>query len=48
MRDEFEFSDGIARDMMVDGVIGYTNDGGYEITPVIYEEALELTEVLHK
>lgn len=42
--DDFDFSNNIARYMTADGLIGYINDEGYEITPAIYTVASEFTE----
>lgn len=42
--DDFEFSYGIARYITVDGLIGFIDDEGNEITPAIYIAASKFTE----
>ncbi|MGN8963510.1 WG repeat-containing protein [Bariatricus sp. HCP28S3_D3] len=42
--DDFEFSYGIARYITTDGLIGFIDDEGHEITPAIYTAASEFTE----
>lgn len=42
--DDFEFSHGIARYITVDGLIGFIDDKGHEITPAIYTAASKFTE----
>lgn len=42
--DDFDFSYGIARYMTEDGLIGFLDEDGHEITPAIYTAASEFTE----
>lgn len=42
--DDFYYSYGIARYITVDGLIGFIDEEGYEITPAIYIKASEFTE----